>query len=126
MTSWTDDELATLHAAESLRLEAAPAGTPATGRVEIGVVTVGDAAYVRAYRGIRSTWFQATQAFRHGRIWAGSLESDVSFQAADPSLMDEIDAAYHSKYGHYGAPAVGFAVNAASRAATVKIVPAER
>jgi hypothetical protein len=126
MASWTDDELATLHATESLNLAAAPADTPATGRVEIGVVTVGDAAYVRAYRGTRSTWFQATQAFRHGRIWAGPLESDVSFQAADPSLRDEIDAAYHSKYGHYGATAVGLAVSAASRAATVKIMPTGR
>lgn len=34
-------------------------------------------------------------------------------------------AAYHSKYSRYGTAAVGLAVSAASRAATVKINPTE-
>lgn len=125
MASWTDNELAVLRATESLRLAAAAAGTPASGSVEIGVVTVGDAAYVRAYRGTSSTWFRATQTIGRGRICAGDLEKDVSFESADPSLADDIDAAYHSKYSRYGTAAVGLAVSAASRAATVKINPTE-
>jgi hypothetical protein len=124
MATWTDEDLAALHAAESLRLAAAPAGEQPDGTVEIGVVTISDAAYVRAYRGTRSAWFQATQTFRHGTIRTGSLKREVCFEPADPALADKIDAAYHSKYGHYGAAAVGFAVSAASRAGTVKITPA--
>jgi hypothetical protein len=125
MATWTDEELAALHAAESLWLAAAPAGEQSDGTVEIGVVTVGDAAYVRAYRGTRSAWFQAAQIFRHGTIRAGSLKREVRLDPADPALADKIDAAYQSKYGHYGAAAVGSTVSAASRAATVKSRRAE-
>jgi hypothetical protein len=125
MTSWTDDELATLRTAGSLQLEAAPVDQPATGRVEIGVVTFGGAAYLRAYRRTGSTWFQATRAFGRGTIRAGDLERDVVFEAADPASANQIDAAYRSKYGRYGAAAVGFAINPLSRAATVKITPVE-
>ena len=89
----------------------------------IWVIRVGDDLFVRSYRGRSGAWFRAAQVSHKGRIRAGGIEKDVTFVAeADPSLNDQIDAAYRGKYGPYPqyiAPMVTGEV----RSTTLKLIP---
>ena len=122
MTSWTADELVDLNTVNSLLLEAHAPGESASGKVELGVVVVGDAVYVRAYRGPDSAWYQAALAIAVGTIRAGTIDTDVAFDSAVPGQLDSIDESYRTKYGHFGAAAVGLATSSTARAATVRIL----
>jgi hypothetical protein len=79
--------------------------------------------HVRAYRGTRSAWFEATHEQSHGRIWVGKRERDVEFTQADPAHLNEIDAAYQRKYGHQGVNIIAIMNSPPARAATIEITP---
>jgi len=123
MTAWTGDELTRIGTADEL--EIAPlraAGTLRKG-VTIWVVRHDDL-YVRSYKGIDAAWFRGVQMRHEGQIRAGGIEKDVSFvEETDPSINDQIDAAYRVKYRRYGARYVDPLVAPAARAATIKLVP---
>jgi hypothetical protein len=70
--------------------------------VTIWVVRVGDALFIRSYKGRTSAWFRGVQVRHEGRIWAGGVAKDVTFmEETDPGLNDQIDAAYRAKYARY-------------------------
>jgi hypothetical protein len=123
MTTWTSDELTKIGTAEEL--EIAPRRRDGTLRnpMPIWVVRVGDDLYVRSYRGRGGAWFRAAQASHEGRIQAGGVAKDVTFvEEADPDLNDQIDAAYHAKYGRYP-QYVAPMLTAEVRSTTLKLVP---
>lgn len=123
MTTWTSDELSKIETTEEL--EIAPRRRDGTLRnpVTIWVVRVGDDLYVRSYRGHNGSWFRAAQRSQEGRIRAGGVEKDVTFVAeSDSGLNDQIDAAYHGKYGRYP-QYVAPMVTAETRSTTLKLVP---
>ncbi|MFF8911608.1 DUF2255 family protein [Streptomyces olivaceoviridis] len=69
-------------------------------------------------------WFSATQERHEGHISSGGVDRNVAFvDESDQALNDQIDAAYRSKYGRYGARYVDPMVADAARAATLKLVP---
>jgi hypothetical protein len=58
-----------------------------------------------------------------GRIRAGGVEKEVSFiEETNPSINDQIDAAYRSKYSRYP-QYVAPMVTAEARSTTIKLVP---
>ena len=123
MSTWTQEELGSIGAAEEL--EIAPQRRDGTLRtpVPIWVVRVGDDLYVRSYRGSSGAWYRAAQTSRAGRIRAGGVRKDVAFVAeTDAGVNDRIDAAYRTKYGRYPqyvSPMLAPAV----RATTIKLAP---
>jgi hypothetical protein len=123
MTPWTSDEIDKIGRAEEL--EIAPLrrdGAPRTS-VTIWVVRLGDDLYVRSYKGSGGFWFRAAQLRHEGRIRAGGVEKDVTFvEETDPSINDQIDAVYRTKYGDYNAQYVDPMVASEARA-TIKLVP---
>lgn len=123
MTTWTSDELDRIGGAEELAIAPLrPDGTPRQP-VTIWVVRVGDALYVRSYRGPAGAWFRAAQAHQHGHIRAGGVEKDVTFvPEADPALNDQIDTVYRAKYGRYSQYVVTM-VTPAVRTTTIKLEP---
>ena len=123
MSTWTSDELGRIGEAEELRITTRRRDGTLRKPVTIWVVRVGDDLYVRSYRGRHGAWFRAAQAYHKGRIRAGGVEKDVVFVAeTDPSLHDEIDAAYRSKYGRYP-QYVAPMLTAEVRSTTIKLVP---
>jgi hypothetical protein len=103
MTVWTRDDLAKIDGAQELRI--APSRTDGTLRpyTTIWVVRVGDDIYVRSFRGHQGRWFQRAQRSRQGRIRAGGIERDVTFEdEQDAHRHQAIDDAYRAKYGRYG------------------------
>lgn len=103
--AWTPEELHTLHDAWSIMLAAETTDGPpqSQAQVEVGVVTIDDGVYVRAYQGVRSAWYRATQARGRGMIRVGNTVLPVRFEAQrsadDADLARRIDSAYSSKYG---------------------------
>jgi hypothetical protein len=123
MTTWTSDELAAIGEADELRIAARRRnGTLRTPRT-IWVVRVGDDLYVRSAYGTKAAWYRGTQATYEGRIEAGGIEKDVTFEDDGGRLDAEIDAAYWAKYGRYGARFVDPVTNDESHATTIRLVP---
>jgi hypothetical protein len=124
MTTWTSDELNKIGNAEELEIAALRRDGTLRKPVTIWVVRLGDALYVRSYRGRDGAWFRGTQVRHEGHIRAGGVAKDVAFvEEADPDLNDQIDAAYRTKYRRYDAQYVNPMVALEARAATIKLVP---
>jgi hypothetical protein len=124
MTTWTSDELRKIEAAEELELASVRADGTRRTAVTIWVVRVGDALYVRSWKGRTSAWFRATQVRHEGHIEAGGVAKDVTFvMDADDDTNDQIDAAYRTKYRGHGGRYVDPMVAPTARAATITLVP---
>jgi hypothetical protein len=124
MTSWTPEQLGAIGTADELDIAAfRPDGTlrPYT---TIWVVRVDDGLYARSYGGQDGTWYQAVQRRQEGRIRAGGVERDVTFEHPTGADEDAIDAVYRSKYGRYGRSYLDPMLAPGARATTLRLNPA--
>jgi hypothetical protein len=124
MTTWKNEELDKIGAADELEIASLRPDGTLTKPVTIWVVCIGGNLYVRSYKGHDGSWFRAVQARHEGRIQAGGVEKDVTFvEEADPGINDDIDTAYRTKYRGYSARYVDPMVAADARATTIKLLP---
>lgn len=124
MSAWSKNELRRIAEADDLHIspfreDGKTYGTPTW----IWSVVVDDALYVRAYSGQKSRWYQAALQQRAGRITAGGMTKEVSFEPVEGPISDRIDEAYREKYR--GSPYLNPMVGARARSATVKVKPRE-
>jgi hypothetical protein len=122
MTSWTNDELAKIGAAEELQLESVRPDGTRRRPVTMWVVRNGDDLYVRSVNGRGSSWFRGAQNRHQAHIRAGAVDKDVDLVEAE-ELNDELDGAYRTKYGRYAANIIDSITTPAARSATLKLVP---
>lgn len=123
MTTWTSDELNKIGKAEELEIASLRQDGTLRKAVTIWVVRVGDALYVRSYRGRTGSWFRGSLVRHEGHIRAGGVDKDVSFvEETDPGINNQIDAAYRSKYRQHGAQYVDPMVGPSAKAATIKLL----
>ena len=126
MTAWTSDELSKVDAADELEIASLRRDGTLRDPTTIWVVRLGDDLYVRSVNGRTGAWFRGTQERHEGRIWAGSVQKDVTFvEEAAPTINDQIDAAYRTKYRRYAASIVSHIVSPEARSSTIKLVPRE-
>jgi hypothetical protein len=123
MTTWTSEELTKIGTAEELEISSLRRDGTLTNPVTIWVVRVGDALYVRAVNGRNGVWSRATQVRHEGHISAGGVEKDVTFVDADPTVYDQVDAAFRTKYHRYAKSIVNSDLTPQARASTTKLVP---
>ncbi|WP_193509203.1 DUF2255 family protein [Cryobacterium sp. BB736] len=123
MTTWTSDELEKVGAAEELQLSSLRQDGSLRPFVTMWVVRVGEDLYVRSAYGPDSGWYRRAKASGSGRIRAGGVERDVTFDEAAPGVHPAIDAAYHAKYDRHGARIVGTVVGDAVAELTIRLVP---
>lgn len=123
MTSWTDEELSTIAAADELEIAALQRDGALRRPVTVWVVRHGDDLYVRSVNGRMAPWFRGTQVRHQGRIWAGGVEKDVTFVEAEDGMANRLDAVYRTKYRRYAASIVDSIVSPEARAAALKLVP---
>src|SRR5258705_2620401 len=98
MTGWTEDELAKLGAAEEVQVASARRDGTTRKPVTVWAVRHGDDVYLRSVGGRTGHWFRGTQETGQGRIRAGGLQKDVTFEDATHAHDDAIDGAYPTKY----------------------------
>jgi hypothetical protein len=124
MTSWTSDELTRIGNAEELRIASLRSDGTLRKPVIIWVVRVGDDLYVRSVNGRTSAWFRGVQSQHEGQIRAGGVVKDVAFvEESDPTVNEQIDAAYRTKYRRYAESIINHINGSEARAATIKLVP---
>ena len=123
MTTWTNDELDRIAAADELQLASLRPDGTLRNTVTIWVVRQRDDLYVRSYKGPDAAWFRGTQVRHEGRIQAGGVAKDVTFADADHDLDGQIDAAYRGKYRRYSASFVDPILSPQARSTTIKLVP---
>jgi hypothetical protein len=121
MTTWTDDELRSVGNAVELQLASIRADGTLRPYVTMWVVRAGDDLYVRSAYGSTNPWYLRAKESGIGRIRAGGIERDVRFVDADPSVHEEVDAAYHAKYDNYGPKIVGTVVGDDAHAVTIRL-----
>jgi hypothetical protein len=82
-------------------------------------VRAGADLYVRSAYGWDNGWFQHALRSGEGRIRAGGVERDVTFEQPDRGVANEVSAAYHAKYDRYGAAMVGTVVSREAERSTL-------
>lgn len=123
MTAWTQPELNRIGGTDELRIAALRRdGTPRKA-VTIWVVRVGDDLFVRSAYGRDAAWYRATRLRHEGHIISGDIAKDVTFADADAAVLDQIDAAYRTKYHRHGARYVNSVISAEARSTTIRLVP---
>ena len=121
MTRWTDDELRRVGDATELRLASRRCDGSLRLYVTMWVVRVHDDLYVRSAGGPGRPWYRHALASGRGHIWAGGIETDVTFCQAGDDIQAAIDAAYHDKYDQYGARIVGSVVGHNAHRVTIRL-----
>ena len=123
MTTWTTTELDRVGSADELQVSSQRDDGSLRPFVTIWVVRVGDELYVRSAYGPENGWFRRALASGRGRVRAGGVEKDVTFEQAGGDVAAAVDAAYHTKYDRYGARIVNTVVGPAAAGVTVRLVP---
>ena len=123
MTTWSGQELSAIGDAGELRVASLRGDGSLRRPRTIWVVRHGDDLYVRSVRGAEGAWFRGVQERHEGRISAGGLDRDVTFEDADHALDDEVDEEYRQKYGRTST-AVDRITSTDARSTTIRLVPA--
>ena len=121
MADWTADELSEIGAAEELQIAALREDGSLRPYSTIWVVRVGDDLYVRSYRGRDGAWFRSALRRPEGRIRAGGIDREVTFEEAGGADQDAIDQQYRTKYARYSGSFVEPMVSPGVRAATLRL-----
>ena len=122
--TWSADDLDRIGGADELQITSARPDGSLRPYTIIWAVRSGDDLYVRSAHGPQNGWFRRAQASGTGRIRAAGVERDVTFAAPPPAVHDDLDAAYHAKYDHYGQTIVGTVVGPQVHEVTLRLDPA--
>ncbi|MEV1020505.1 DUF2255 family protein [Streptomyces sp. NPDC050264] len=123
--AWTDAELDAIGTAEELEIASlhSDGTTLGSGRT-VWVVREGDDLYVRSVNGPGSDWYRASRVREAGRVTAGGVTREVTFQTvADPGLNDAIDEAYQRKYSAYAARVLAHITSDSAASTTIRLLP---
>ncbi len=125
-SGWRPEDIRRIGSAAELEIAVKRADGSRRPRRPIWVVCVGHQVYVRTWYRRDTGWFAHALASRRADIRVPGLEAAVTIEeiGTEPTgLRAEIDAAYRTKYQHYGASAVGPMVADAAAATTLRLNP---
>jgi hypothetical protein len=100
--AWPADDLEQFGGADEISIRTRRPDGSLRPFVPIWIVAVGEALYVRSYRGTGGAWYQHATQHPVGSIRSGDHHADVTFAPADQTQREAIDAAYRAKYARYG------------------------
>jgi hypothetical protein len=125
VSTWTEEELSAIGGATEVQAASRRQDGTLRPYVTIWGVRSGPGVYVRSAYGPQNGWFRRAAQAGVGRLRAGGIERDVSFDQLDAESPEHagIDAAYHAKYDRYGPQIVGTVVGTAAAAVTLQVRP---
>jgi hypothetical protein len=100
--AWPPGDLEQFGGADEISISTRRADGSLRPFVPIWIVAVGEALYVRSYRGVGGAWYRHAAAHPAGAIQARGIHRDVKFIRAEPASRSVVDAAYRAKYARYG------------------------
>jgi hypothetical protein len=121
--TWTDDELVLVDSTDELQISSRRRDGSLRRFITIWVVRHGHDLYVRSAYGPENGWFVRAVASGQGRVRAGGVERDVTFERPDASVDAGVDDAYHAKYDRYGPGIVRTVVGPEAARTTLRLVP---
>jgi hypothetical protein len=125
MSTWSEDELQRVGDATELRIASRRADGTLRPAVTIWHAQLGDAIYVRSAQGPDNGWFRRAKNAGVGRISAGGVERDVTFEPAPADVQDALDRAYHAKYDRFGPGPVGAVTGSNVLDTTLRVMPGD-
>jgi hypothetical protein len=123
MSAWSADELDTISGTEEVEIQPTRRDGTLRNPVIVWIAQLGSDLYIRSAYGQRAAWYQATRTRDDGRIKAGSVSKDITFEDTESSLNDAIDAAFRTKYRQHEAQYVNMMVTAEARSTTIRLRP---
>lgn len=123
MSTWTSEELQRIDTATELRVASERPDGSMRPFVTIWHTVLGDTLYLRSAHGPENGWFRRALRAGVGRISAGGVTKDVTFELADPSVRAELDAALHSKYDRFGPGPVAAITGPDVLETTLRVLP---
>jgi hypothetical protein len=123
--AWPAEALQRIVKAEELEIAARRTDGTLRRWVPIWVVGVGGRVYVRTWQRRDTGWFGQVLDSRRAPIRVADLEVDVVVEdigERDADLLADVDAAYCTKYGHYGATSVDRMLTDEAAAATPQLI----
>ena len=121
--TWTQHELDAIGGADELQIASLRKDGTLRRYVTIWVVRAGQDIYIRSAYGRDNPWFVRALRSGTGRIRAGGLERDVTFQRPAEDVRAAVDAAYHAKYDRYGQAMVGTVTGPDAGETTLRVSP---
>jgi hypothetical protein len=123
MGTWTEDELRRIDAATELRVASQRPDGSLRPFTTIWHTTLDDALYIRSAHGPENGWFRRALRSGIGRVGAGGVEKDVTFELADADVRAELDTALHRRYDRYGPGPVGAITGPDVLETTLRVLP---
>jgi hypothetical protein len=123
MAAWTADELDRIAGADELKVASRRPDGSLRRYITIWAVRHGDDIYVRSAYGYDNPWFQRALRAGSGRIRAGGVERDVTFQVPGPDVASAVTAEYHAKYDRYPPRVVETVVSEEAVRSTLRLIP---
>ena len=124
MAAWGKDELERFARTEEVEITPRRPDGSLSKPVTVWAVRSGEDLYVRSVRGRNGAWYRAVHDSHRGRLSAGRQEKDVTFEEADASVNDEVDAAYRTKYRRYAGRVLNSCLTPEARSTTLRVLPA--
>ncbi len=120
--SWRSEELDAVGGAGELQVASRRGDGTLRTYVTIWVVRAGDELFIRSAYGRENGWFRRALASGAGRVRAGGVERDVTFEEADGSTQAAVDRSYHDTYDQHGPAIVNTVVGDKAAPATQRLV----
>jgi len=121
--AWSADELSRIGESTELQIASRRDDGSLRAYVTIWVARAGDDLYVRSAYGTDNPWFLRATASGRGRIRAGGVERDVTFETPPDDVHPGVDRAYHQKYDRYGPQIVGSVTGEHAAPGTLRLAP---
>ena len=125
MVAWNSVELTDIGDTEELVILPVRASGRLTTSRTIWVVRVADEIYIRSFRGPTGGWYRQILQTHQAEVHAAGRSSRVVVDDAPPSVRGEVDAAYRTKYGRYGAAYIGPLTSDQVAGTTLRMRPSE-
>ena len=122
--AWSREELARVGTATEIEIAPVRRDGELRRATPIWVVRAGDELYVRSAYGPDHGWHGVARASQRARVTAAGIEIDVGVEDASPGVLDQVDAAYHGKYGRAYPDIVASITDAEHRRTTLRLLPA--
>ncbi len=123
MTGWTQDDLALIDAHDEIEITSRRADGSLRPFITIWIVRAEDDLYVRSAYGPDNGWYRRARTSGAGRIRAGGIERDVTFDEPAPEVDQALHDAYHAKYDRYGPGNVRTVTSPEAARTTLRLMP---